>query len=100
MSCSVHDVVRLERRGIPAVAIGTEPFLDEALDQAKALGMPDVRMALIPHPVQLLTRHELRERADEVFGRVVERLTASPHDGRFDNGRGGYDDQSAPNGGG
>ena len=36
MSCSVHDVVRLERLGIPTAAVGTEPFIDEALEQAAA----------------------------------------------------------------
>jgi hypothetical protein len=75
VSCSVHDVVRLERRGIPTAAVGTEPFLDEALEQAGALGMPDYRMVLIPHPVQLLSDDEVHARADEAFERVVARLT-------------------------
>ena len=75
MSCSVHDVVRLERRGIPTAAVGTEPFVDEALEQARLLGMPDYRMVLIAHPVQLLTTAELRDRADAAFGEIVSRLT-------------------------
>ena len=77
MSCSVHDVVRLERRGVPTAAVGTEPFLDEALEQAALLGMPDYRMVFVPHPVQLLTE-ELAERANAAFGRVRARLTAGP----------------------
>ena len=75
MSCSVHDVVRLEERGIPTVAVGTEPFLDEALEQARLLGMPDYRMVLIPHPVQLLTTQELHARADAAFDAILARLT-------------------------
>lgn len=75
MSCSVHDVVRLERRGIPCAGVGTEPFVDEALEQARVLGMPDLRLAFVPHPVQLLTRDEVRRLADDVFPRVVELLT-------------------------
>ena len=55
MSCSVHDVVRLERRGVATCAVGTEPFVDEALEQARLLGMPAYRMVFVPHPVQLLT---------------------------------------------
>ena len=78
MSCSVHDVVRLERRGVPTAAVGTEPFLDEALEQAALLGMPDYRMVFVPHPVQLLTEEELAERANAAFGRVRARLTAGP----------------------
>jgi hypothetical protein len=71
----VRDLVRLERKGIPAAGVGTQPFVDEALEQARLLGMPDLRMVLIPHPVQLLTPAELRARADEAFPRIVERLT-------------------------
>jgi hypothetical protein len=74
----VHDLVRLERRGIPAAGVGTEPFLDEALEQARVLGMPDVRMVLLPHPVQLLSAGELRALADAAYPRIVERLTSSP----------------------
>jgi hypothetical protein len=75
VSCSVHDLVRLERRGIPTAGIGTEPFLDEALEQARVLGMPGLRMVMIPHPVQLLTREELQSRAEEAFATIIARLT-------------------------
>lgn len=75
MSCSVRDLVRLERRGIPTAGVGTEPFVDEALEQARLLGMPDLRLVLIPHPVQILTAAELRARADEAFPLIVRRLT-------------------------
>jgi hypothetical protein len=71
----VHDLVRLERRGIPAAGVGTQPFLDEALEQARVLGMPDLRMVFVAHPVQLRSRDELRELADGSFPAIVERLT-------------------------
>ena len=77
MSCSVHDVVRLERRGIPTAAVGTEPFVDEALEQARLLGMPAYRMVLVPHPVQLLTAEELDALADEAMPTIVARLLGS-----------------------
>jgi hypothetical protein len=75
VSCSVHDVVRLEQRGIPTAAVATEPFLDEALEQARLLGMPDYRTVLISHPVQLATSEDLHARADAAFDAVVARLT-------------------------
>ena len=77
MSCSLHDVVRLERRGIPTAAVATEPFADEALEQARALGMPHYRMVFVSHPIQLLAEEELTARADQVFQLVVERLTSA-----------------------
>jgi hypothetical protein len=75
VSCSVHDLVRLERRGVATAGVATEPFVDEALEQARVLGMPDLRMAFVPHPVQLLSEHELWALADGVFDRAVELLT-------------------------
>ena len=74
MSCSVHDLVRLERRGIPTAGIGTLPFADEALEQARLLGMPDLTMVLVPHPVQLLDEAELVALADRAFRRVLQQL--------------------------
>jgi len=71
-------MVRLERLGIPTAAVATEPFIDEALEQARVLGMPDYRMVFIPHPVQLLTLEELHERADHAFDLIVARLTPRP----------------------
>ena len=76
MSCSVHDMVRLERRGIPTAAVGTRPFVDEALEQAALLGMPGYRMVLVPHPVQLLTPAELASVCDAAFDEIVARLVA------------------------
>jgi hypothetical protein len=73
----VHDVARLERHGIPTAGVGTEPFLDEALEQAYALGMPALRMVLVPHPVQLLDPLELRALAESAFAAIVATLTRS-----------------------
>jgi hypothetical protein len=70
VSCSVHDAVRLEARGIPTAVVGTEPFLDEALEQSQFLGMPNYPVVLVAHPVQLLTGAELTTMADEAFPRI------------------------------
>jgi len=71
----VYDLVALERIGIATAAIATEPFADEALEQARVLGMPDYRMVFIPHPVQLLSLEQLHQHADLVFDEIVARLT-------------------------
>jgi hypothetical protein len=78
VSCSVHDVVRLEQLGVPTAAVGTEPFVDEALEQAAALGMPGYRMVFVPHPIQLLDRAGVRALADAAFPAIELRLTAGP----------------------
>jgi hypothetical protein len=74
----VCDLVHLEHRGIPAVGIATAPFADEAIEQARLLGMPDCRVVYIPHPVQLLTAGELAGRADASFTGVIAALTPAP----------------------
>ena len=76
MSCSVHDLVRLERLGVATAGVGTEPFADEALEQAALLGMPGYRMVWVPHPVQLLTAEELDARADAAMAPILARLLA------------------------
>jgi hypothetical protein len=70
-------MVDLERAGIPTAAVATAPFVDEALEQARVLGMPDYRMVFVPHPVQLLTPPELHTLADDAFPAIVARLTAA-----------------------
>jgi hypothetical protein len=69
-------MVRLERLGVATAAVATEPFIDEALQQAGLLAMPDYRMVYIPHPVQLLTVDELHELADRAWPAILARLTA------------------------
>jgi hypothetical protein len=68
-------MVELERLGLATAAVATEPFVDEALEQASLLGMPDYRMVYVPHPVQLLSAEELRAYADRAFDEIVGRLT-------------------------
>jgi hypothetical protein len=71
----VYDLVRLERRQIPAVGVATTPFADEAVEQARLLSMPGCRMLYVPHPVQLLTTAELAGLAEAIFPAVVTALT-------------------------
>ena len=68
-------MVELERQGLATAAVATEPFVDEALEQARVLGMPDYRMVYVPHPVQRLSIEELHGYADRVFEEIVSRLT-------------------------
>jgi hypothetical protein len=81
VSCSLHDVVALEARGIPAVAIGTEPFRAEAREQAEALGMGDYEMLELPHPIQPLPIDRVVALADAVVDDVAGRLTQAHSEG-------------------
>ena len=58
------------------MGIATAPFADEAVAQARLLGMPGARVLYIPHPVQLLSAADLDARADAAFPEVLAALTS------------------------
>ena len=60
------------------MGIATAPFADEAVAQARLLGMPGARVLYIPHPVQLMSADELAGQADAVFPDVLATLTSGP----------------------
>jgi hypothetical protein len=78
VSCSLHDVITLEARGTPAVAIGTEPFVAEAEEQARVLAMPGQRLLTVPHPIQPTPVPQVQGYADDVVTEAVRRLTTPP----------------------
>lgn len=76
MSCSLHDVVRLEAMGIATAAVGTEPFGDEALEVAEHLGLAAYRMVFVPHPIQLLDEAGIHALADDAYPSICARLVS------------------------
>jgi hypothetical protein len=77
VSCSLHDVVALEARGVPAVAVGTEPFVPEAEEQARVLAMPAQRLITVPHPIQPTPVDRVQGYARAAVAEAVRRLTTS-----------------------
>jgi hypothetical protein len=74
VSCSLHDVVTLESRGIPSVVLCTTPFLNAAVAHARLLGRPDLTAVEVRHPLVSLGPKEVQERAEEIYAQVVTRL--------------------------
>ncbi|HAD75129.1 MAG: hypothetical protein CME08_02555 [Gemmatimonadetes bacterium] len=74
----MHDSVRLEAEGIPAVPLATSEFRTAARVQASRLGRPDLEAVFVSHPIQDRTPAEIEERADAVIEEVVSRLTGDP----------------------
>ena len=54
MSCSLHDSIELESKGIPTVTICTEGFIDAAKRQVATRGIPDLSIVGIPFPFAAL----------------------------------------------
>ena len=69
------DGILLEKAGIPAVSIVTEPFRVTGQEMASSWGVPDYRFLDMPHPIANLTDAALDAQADDLVKRVVETLT-------------------------
>ena len=74
MSCSVHDVSDIERRGTPAVFVLSEHFASAASAQSEALGF-DAATVFTRHPIQDRTDEEMVAIADAVFDELVRALS-------------------------
>jgi hypothetical protein len=73
----VHDGVFFEDHGLPTATVISTEFARAARAQAEALGATEYRTVMVPHPIQPLTREEIRALADKAYGEIVARLTAS-----------------------
>ena len=51
-------------------------FTEAAQVQAEALGLPEVRRVIVPHPIQDATDEEIRAKADAIFDDLLEALIA------------------------
>jgi alkanesulfonate monooxygenase SsuD/methylene tetrahydromethanopterin reductase-like flavin-dependent oxidoreductase (luciferase family) len=71
----VHDGVFFEDHGIPTATIVSTEFVRAAAAQASALGATDYKTIVVAHPIQPLTREEVRALADKAFDEIVARLT-------------------------
>jgi hypothetical protein len=72
----VHDIVDLERRGVPSVFVASAEFVQAAEAQSASLGFPTVARVFTPHPIQDRTDDEMRTYADaafeEILGHIVD----------------------------
>ncbi len=73
----MHDTLRLENLGIPAVPVATHEFMTAARAQAAALGRPGFDAVYVPHPIQDQTKEQIEAKADAVIEELIARLTTS-----------------------
>ncbi len=73
-ACSLHVAIDFERRGVPAVAICTKPFLKSSQAMAARQGFEGYRFVMVEHPVSSLGPDEIRERAREALPQVLSIL--------------------------
>ena len=73
-SCSTHDLVDLDGRGLAGVSVLTTEFKDAFEQQCRAIGFAGAPL-YVPHPMQNRTTEELHRFAEEVFADVLGALT-------------------------
>ncbi len=64
-----------EERGIPGVALVTEPFRQTGTAMATTWGLPGFRFLCVAHPIANLGDKDLDERADGLVPLVVDLVT-------------------------
>lgn len=72
----MHDIVDLERRGLPGVFVASAEFVDAATAQAASLGFPAVARVFTPHPIQDRTDDEMRAYADAAYTSILASITS------------------------
>ena len=75
MSCSVHDVLDYESRGVPAVFVASDEFVQAADAQSRALGGDPARV-FVPHPIQDRTDDEMYALADAAVDALLAAVQA------------------------
>ena len=73
----MHDIADLETRGVPALFIASDVFVQAAESQASALGFSSVQRVFVPHPIQDRTDDEMRALADSAYDSIVAAITKS-----------------------
>lgn len=65
----------LEKKGIPTVTVVTVPFREPARLTAMSMGVPNLALIVLPHPVGHLPEHEVLALAEAAYPKIVEALT-------------------------
>lgn len=73
----MHDTVKLEKRGIPAVALIHDRFEVVARSQAKILGLASAKVISVPEPHSGEPAAELPARIDRLWNEIVGALVKS-----------------------
>lgn len=74
---TVKDGINIIRRGIPAVALVTELFWDQANALARSLGWPDAPRVKLPYPIWGTDEATMKQAADTALHELLPLLERS-----------------------
>lgn len=75
---SVRDAAAVEARGMPAVAVVCEEFVGHGRSSAAFLGHPDLKLLVMPYPLEARPEPDLRAIAAAWYPRCLALLGATP----------------------
>jgi hypothetical protein len=67
-------MIEVRRRGIPSAVICSEPFVQLGRTQSKVLGVPDLPLIVIKHPLGGLAMDDVKARADSARSQLLKVL--------------------------
>jgi hypothetical protein len=67
----LHNATELERLGVPAVVLCTEPFDNTARSMARRRGFPNYRYVLVEHPLSSARPEGIMARARKALPEVI-----------------------------
>ena len=71
---TIKDAVTIEQHGKPVVALVCDEFLVHACNVARHLGHGDLKVLVLPYPLEARPESELRAIADEFYPQVLDLL--------------------------
>jgi hypothetical protein len=66
--------VELERRGTPTVAVCSHLFVNLGQAERRALGMPELPMAITQHPIGGLGAEAVQQKANALLEQIISGL--------------------------
>ena len=67
-------MIEVRRRGVPSAVICSTPFLQLGRTQSRVLGVPDLPLIVIEHPLGGISMDDVKARADAALPRLLEML--------------------------
>ena len=67
-------MVEVRRLGIPSAVICSEPFVQLGRTQSRVLGVPDLPLIVIKHPLGGLALNDVKARANSALAQLLEVL--------------------------
>ena len=71
----VYDAIEFEKRGTPTVSVVSHEFEALGKVESRALGMANLPMVIVPHPIGGIAPEEVARKADDAFEDMIEALS-------------------------